>query len=163
MVSRWLWPGNRTLSEVASMMVTWWIVAFCAVTSMGCDNCARCCHKKLAGILSDSIASLCKKASNHHANLLLAWWLLAFLHSAYYYTLDPVNAPINTGICKYETNVNQIRLSSYQGIWTMDRWSLALMLDVSISQGPFTCKVFALSSPCMASLGRFQWQNDMKS
>ena len=27
-VSRWLWPGNRTFSEVASMVVTWWIVAF---------------------------------------------------------------------------------------------------------------------------------------
>ena len=29
-VSRWLWPGNRTFLEVASMMVTWWIVAFVA-------------------------------------------------------------------------------------------------------------------------------------
>ena len=28
MVSRWLWPGNRTYSEVASMVVTWWIVGF---------------------------------------------------------------------------------------------------------------------------------------
>ena len=27
-VSRWLWPGNRTLLEVASMVVTWWIVGF---------------------------------------------------------------------------------------------------------------------------------------
>ena len=27
-VSRWLWPGNRTFLEVASMVVTWWIVAF---------------------------------------------------------------------------------------------------------------------------------------
>ena len=26
-VSRWLWPENRTL-EVANMVVTWWIVAF---------------------------------------------------------------------------------------------------------------------------------------
>ena len=26
-VSRWLWPGNRTFSEVASMMVARWIVA----------------------------------------------------------------------------------------------------------------------------------------
>ena len=34
MVSRWLWPGNRTFLEVASMVViTWWIVAFCAVTA----------------------------------------------------------------------------------------------------------------------------------
>ena len=24
----WLWPGNRTFLEVASMVVTWWIVAF---------------------------------------------------------------------------------------------------------------------------------------
>ena len=29
--SRWLWPGNGTFLEVASMVVTWWIVAFCAV------------------------------------------------------------------------------------------------------------------------------------
>ena len=27
-VSRWLWPGNRTFLDVASMVVTWWIVAF---------------------------------------------------------------------------------------------------------------------------------------
>ena len=27
-VSRWLWPGNRTFLEVASMVATWWIVAF---------------------------------------------------------------------------------------------------------------------------------------
>ena len=26
--SRWLWPGNRTILEVASMVVTWWTVAF---------------------------------------------------------------------------------------------------------------------------------------
>ena len=31
MVSRWLSPENRTLLEVASMVVTWWIVAFCTV------------------------------------------------------------------------------------------------------------------------------------
>ena len=30
-VSRWLFAGNRTFSEVASMVVTWWIVALCAV------------------------------------------------------------------------------------------------------------------------------------
>ena len=36
-VSRWLGPGNRTFLEVASMVVTWWIVAFCAVNLvMGC-------------------------------------------------------------------------------------------------------------------------------
>ena len=27
-VSRWLWPENRTFWEVASTVVTWWIVAF---------------------------------------------------------------------------------------------------------------------------------------
>ena len=27
-VSRWLGPGNRTCLEAASMVVTWWIVAF---------------------------------------------------------------------------------------------------------------------------------------
>ena len=26
--ARWLWPGNRTCLEEASMVVTWWIVAF---------------------------------------------------------------------------------------------------------------------------------------
>ena len=26
--SRWLWPGNSTFLEVASMMVTWYVVAF---------------------------------------------------------------------------------------------------------------------------------------
>ena len=27
-VSRWLWPGNRTFLEVVSMVVSWWIAAF---------------------------------------------------------------------------------------------------------------------------------------
>ena len=27
-VSRWLWPGNKTFLEVASMVVTWWVLAF---------------------------------------------------------------------------------------------------------------------------------------
>ena len=31
LVSRWLGPWNRTFLEVASMVVTWWIVAFCSV------------------------------------------------------------------------------------------------------------------------------------
>ena len=30
-VSRWLWPRNRTLLEVASMVFTWWILFYCAV------------------------------------------------------------------------------------------------------------------------------------
>ena len=30
-VSRWLWSGNRIFLEVAGMVVTWWIVACCAV------------------------------------------------------------------------------------------------------------------------------------
>ena len=34
-VSRWLWPGNRTFLEVASMVVTWWIVAFLPNGSYG--------------------------------------------------------------------------------------------------------------------------------
>ena len=29
-VTRWLWPGNRTFLEVASMVVTWWRMAFFA-------------------------------------------------------------------------------------------------------------------------------------
>ena len=33
-VSRWLWPGNWIFLEMASM-VTWWIVACCAVTVGG--------------------------------------------------------------------------------------------------------------------------------
>ena len=35
-VSRWLWPGHRTFLEVANMVVTWWIVAFCAVVVIVC-------------------------------------------------------------------------------------------------------------------------------
>ena len=32
-VTRWLWPENRTFSEVDSMVVTWWIAClFCAVS-----------------------------------------------------------------------------------------------------------------------------------
>ena len=30
-VTGWLWPGNRTFLEVASMVVSWWKVAFCSV------------------------------------------------------------------------------------------------------------------------------------
>ena len=44
-VSRWLWPGNRPFSEVASMVVTWWVVAF--LHSDGCD----CVHYILPGEL----------------------------------------------------------------------------------------------------------------
>ena len=32
-VSRWLWPGNRAFTVVANMVVTWWIVAFCAASA----------------------------------------------------------------------------------------------------------------------------------
>ena len=40
MVSRWLWPGNRTFFEVATMVVTWWIAVFwCSVGHcIKCDN-----------------------------------------------------------------------------------------------------------------------------
>ena len=31
MVNRQLGPGNRTFLQVASMVVTWWILAFCIV------------------------------------------------------------------------------------------------------------------------------------
>ena len=34
-VSRWLLPGDRTFLEVASMVVTWWIVAFLRSDSTG--------------------------------------------------------------------------------------------------------------------------------
>ena len=30
----WLWPENRTFSEVTSMVVTWWIVAFLHTVSL---------------------------------------------------------------------------------------------------------------------------------
>ena len=30
-VSRWLWPGKRTFLKVFSMVIAWWIVAFCTV------------------------------------------------------------------------------------------------------------------------------------
>ena len=36
-VSRWLWPGNMTFSEVASMVVTWWIVAKYSGLFAECD------------------------------------------------------------------------------------------------------------------------------
>ena len=41
-VSRWLGPGNRTFLEVASMVVTWWIVAF---VPSGYSNCMHLGHK----------------------------------------------------------------------------------------------------------------------
>ena len=34
-VSRWLWPGNRTFLELASMVVTWWTVAFIVHCHLG--------------------------------------------------------------------------------------------------------------------------------
>ena len=37
-VSRWLWPGNRTILEVASMVVTWRIVAFLLTESSGVSS-----------------------------------------------------------------------------------------------------------------------------
>ena len=44
-VSRWLWPGSRTFLEVASMVVTWWIVAFSSsvivwswLATTGCES-----------------------------------------------------------------------------------------------------------------------------
>ena len=43
-VSRWFWPGNRTFLELASMVVTRWIVAFLRCVSSGkrlwaCQGC----------------------------------------------------------------------------------------------------------------------------
>ena len=35
-VSRWLWPGNRTFLEMASMVVTYWIVFFGFFRSESC-------------------------------------------------------------------------------------------------------------------------------
>ena len=40
-VSRWLWPGNRTLLKVASMVVTWWLVDFCTVEGSVCIMCLK--------------------------------------------------------------------------------------------------------------------------
>ena len=37
-VSRWLWPGNRTFLEVASKVVTWLIVVFYAVIFLQVTN-----------------------------------------------------------------------------------------------------------------------------
>ena len=39
MVSRWLWPGNRTFLEVASIVFTGWIMAFCAVPVLKALHC----------------------------------------------------------------------------------------------------------------------------
>ena len=36
--SKWLWPGNRTFLEVASMVVTWWIVAFWPSASLNSEQ-----------------------------------------------------------------------------------------------------------------------------
>ena len=55
MVSRWLWPGNTTFWEVASMVVTWCIVFW--------GFFVQCTQHK--------------KASNHHANLP---WKCTVLH-----------------------------------------------------------------------------------
>ena len=43
-VSRWLWPGNRTFLEV----ISWWIVAFlcCDYTLQGSNFTQFCCHRK---------------------------------------------------------------------------------------------------------------------
>ena len=52
-VSRWLWPGNKTFLEVAIMVVTWWIVAFlpsdnysmCGVCAVGNYTNTACTHQ----------------------------------------------------------------------------------------------------------------------
>ena len=38
MVGRWLWPGNRTFLEVASLVVTWWIAAFLCSATLSSDQ-----------------------------------------------------------------------------------------------------------------------------
>ena len=37
-VSRWLWPGKMTYLEVASTMVTWWVVAFWGSVGKSCSD-----------------------------------------------------------------------------------------------------------------------------
>ena len=55
LVCRWLWSGNMTYLEVASKVVAWWIVAFCAVK---CDilkilcNPRHCFKQKANSMLS---------------------------------------------------------------------------------------------------------------
>ena len=42
MASRWLWPGNKILLELASMVVIWWIVFFSTVQFFQFDGRHRC-------------------------------------------------------------------------------------------------------------------------
>ena len=107
-VSRWLWPGNRTFLVVASTVVTWWIVAFCAVlwhhtnhrtkkktvttmltypwkcTVLHCNHLGNT-WKPL--VLMTRHFDCCPSASDvklYISRGRLAWWLLAFLHSEWW-------------------------------------------------------------------------------
>ena len=79
-VSRWLWPGNGTFLEVASVVVTWWRVAFLHSVCVPLFNCCYCqmrisktCCNKLVVITIDK-AFIC--------NCILAptSWGLRFRH-----------------------------------------------------------------------------------
>ena len=66
-VSRWLWPGNRTFLEVASIVVTWWIVAF---------------HPVVGCICNPKVGSLATSRTLHKENIL--WfakiWAFSNIH-----------------------------------------------------------------------------------
>ena len=51
-VSRWLWPGNKTFLDVASMVVTWWIVA-CLCTCILSVNICQLLYLSPASRVSD--------------------------------------------------------------------------------------------------------------
>ena len=49
-VSRWLWPGNWTFLKVASMVVTWWIVAFLLSHDFD-ENSKTACMRSVPGMI----------------------------------------------------------------------------------------------------------------
>ena len=96
-VSRWLWPGNRTFLEVASMMVTWWIMAFSR--SAACWNelflgssCHAACNISIVSISGVSLYSCCCSHSRGHSWLLLETWYKWFPHKVFPLRLFPSNS-----------------------------------------------------------------------
>ena len=62
-VSRWLWPGDRTFLELASMVVTWWRVAFCAQCWREHGKCFQHIHSSIQ-TASDAIEQFSQTPCN---------------------------------------------------------------------------------------------------
>ena len=61
-VSRWLWPENRTFFEVASMVVAWWIVGFlCAVNWYITGKCVTMFSLTVINVMLHYLVGDCKK------------------------------------------------------------------------------------------------------